>query len=96
MFSITQEERAGILLRLRRIEGQIRGLQRMVEVEAPCHDIFTQVGAVTAALKKAGMTMIEAHMEKCLAEMGQKAAAGKKRESLRDLQKAMSRYIGWA
>jgi DNA-binding FrmR family transcriptional regulator len=68
----------------------------MVEAEAPCPEVLTQVGAVTAALKKVGMTMIESHMEKCLEEVVQKATENKQREILRDLQKAMSRYIGWA
>ncbi len=40
-----------VLLRLKRIEGQVRGLQRMVEEETPCADILTQVSAVTAAMK---------------------------------------------
>lgn len=90
------EERASILLRLRRIEGQIRGLQRMVEEEAPCSEVLTQVGAVSAAIKKVGMTMIASHMEKCLAEVAQKSDGDKQRETFLDLQKAMSRYIGWA
>ncbi len=90
------EQRSNILLRLRRIEGQVRGLQRMVEEEAPCSEVLTQVGAVTAALKKVGMVMIGTHMEKCLAEMAQKTDGNKQRETLRDFQKAMARYIGWA
>ena len=90
------EERASILMRLRRIEGQIRGLQRMVEEEAPCAEVLTQAGAVAAALRKVGMAMISSHMEKCLAEVAQKSGGNKQRETLQDLQKAMSRYIGWA
>ena len=90
------EPRSNILLRLRRIEGQIRGLQRMVEEEAPCPEVLTQVGAVTAALKKVGMAMIESHMGKCVAEVVPKPAGNKQRETLRHLQKAMSRYIDWA
>ena len=60
------EERKDVLLRLRRIEGQIRGLQRMVEEEVPCADILTQVAAVTAAVKKVGTVVLKAYMEKCL------------------------------
>ena len=90
------EQRSNILLRLRRIEGQVRGLQRMVEEEVPCPEVLTQVGAVTAALKKVGMVMIATHMEKCVAEGVEKASGNKQRETLRDLQKAMSRYISWA
>ena len=46
--------RRQIINRLKRIEGQIRGLEKMIENETPCLDILTQVSAVTAAIKKAG------------------------------------------
>ena len=46
------EHRKNVLNRLRRIEGQIRGLERMVEQEAPCADVLTQLHAATAAMKK--------------------------------------------
>ncbi len=89
------EQRANILMRLRRIEGQIRGIQRMMQEGAPCPEVLTQVGAVTAALKKVGMVLIATHLEKCMAEMAQ-TSGNKHGDTLRDFQKAMSRYIGWA
>ena len=51
-----------VLLRLRRIEGQIRGLQRMVEKGIPCPDILAQVAAVTAAVKKVGTVIVQTYM----------------------------------
>ncbi len=89
------ERKSDVLMRLKRIEGQLRGLQRMVEGEVPCSEVLTQVAAVTAAIKRAGMVIIQSHMEECLQKVVQKAGS-KERETLKDFQKAMSRYIDWA
>ena len=80
-----------ILLRLRRIEGQIRGIQKMVESDLPCVDILTQVAAATAAIKGVGKIAVQTYMAKCLEERPEK-----KKETLRDLQKVISQYIDWA
>jgi DNA-binding FrmR family transcriptional regulator len=90
-----EREKKDILLRLRRIEGQLRGLQRMVEGEVPCADILTQVAAVTAAIKKVGMVVVKTYMEDCLGKT-QRGPTAKKGESIEDFQKAVSRYIDWA
>jgi len=84
-----------VLARLRRIEGQIRGLQRMVEEEVPCPDILTQVAAVTAAIKKVGTHIVHTYMEECM-EKTQKQGGIKQGETLKDFHKAISRYIDWA
>lgn len=55
-----------ILTRLRRIEGQIRGLQRMVEEQKDCEAILTQLMAARAALDKAGLSIVEHHLDECL------------------------------
>ena len=89
------EAKANVLMRLRRIEGQMRGLQRMVEEEAPCSEILTQVGAVTAAIKRAGTVMVHSYMEECLEKGFPKGPDGQ-REVLKDFQKAVARYIDWA
>ena len=83
------------LMRLRRIEGQVRGLQKMVENEAPCADILTQVAAVTAATKRVGRVVVQASMEECL-EKSRKGPGMEMSESLRNIQKAISQYIDWA
>ncbi len=88
-------ERKDVLLRLRRIEGQIRGLQRMVEKELPCADILTQVAAVTAAVKKVGTVVVKTYLEECL-DKTHRPPGSKGTETLRDFQKAVSRYIDWA
>lgn len=90
-----EREKKDVLLRLRRIEGQLRGLQRMVEEGIPCTDILTQVAAVTAAIKKVGMVVVKTYMEECL-DKRKKEPIAKREEALKDFQKAVSRYIDWA
>jgi len=82
-------ERKKILDRLRRIEGQIRGLQRMVESEAPCADVLTQVSAATSAIKNTGIAIINVYMRKCIDDVAQDPD-----KNLDDFQKALARYIG--
>jgi DNA-binding FrmR family transcriptional regulator len=54
--------------RLRRIEGQVRGLQRMVEEDKYCIDILTQVSAVTKALQAVSLGLIDQHLKHCVAD----------------------------
>ena len=56
------------LRRLKNIEGQVRGLQRMVEEEQYCVDILTQVAAARAALKSVGLMVLRRHIETCVAD----------------------------
>ena len=86
-----ENERRKILERLRRIEGQIRGLQRMIEREAPCIDVLTQVSAVTSAMKKMGNTIIQANMVRCMSQYGGVTGKG-----MEDFQVALTRYIDLA
>jgi DNA-binding FrmR family transcriptional regulator len=54
--------------RLRRIEGQVRGLQRMVDEDAYCVDILTQVAAVQTALEQVAVNVLDAHVRNCVAD----------------------------
>ena len=54
------------LKRLRRVEGQVRGLQRMVEEDAYCIDVLTQVSAVTKALQAVSLGLLEDHVGHCV------------------------------
>ncbi|MFI7615313.1 transcriptional regulator [Nonomuraea terrae] len=58
----------GQLRRLRRIEGQVRGLQRMVEDDKYCIDVLTQVSAATSALQSVAISLLEDHLAHCVAE----------------------------
>jgi DNA-binding FrmR family transcriptional regulator len=51
--------------RLRRIEGQVRGLQRMVDEEAYCVDVLTQISSVVSALERVGTILLKDHVEHC-------------------------------
>jgi CsoR family transcriptional regulator, copper-sensing transcriptional repressor len=62
------ENKADYLRRLRRIEGQIRGLQRMVDDDTYCIDILTQVSAATRALQAVALGLLEEHLAHCVAE----------------------------
>ena len=61
-------DKAALLSRLRRIEGQIRGLQRMVDEDTYCIDVLTQVAAVTKALQAVSLGLLEDHLSHCVAE----------------------------
>jgi DNA-binding FrmR family transcriptional regulator len=56
------------LRRLKNIEGQVRGLQRMLEGEKYCVDILTQISAVRAALNSVGMVILRRHIDTCVAD----------------------------
>jgi DNA-binding FrmR family transcriptional regulator len=72
------------LQRLRRIEGQVRGLQRMVEEDKYCIDILTQVSAATKALQSVALGLMEDHLAHCVAQAaaeGGDVASAKVREA---------------
>lgn len=64
----TEVERKNIINRLNRIEGQVRGIKRMVEEDAYCIDILTQVAAVNAALNSFNKVLLEEHIKNCVTE----------------------------
>ncbi len=57
-----------IASRLRRIEGQVKGIQRMLEEGRPCEDVITQVMAARAALDKVALSVMAEHMEECITD----------------------------
>jgi DNA-binding FrmR family transcriptional regulator len=59
-------DKAQLLTRLRRIEGQVRGLQKMIDEEQYCVDVLTQVSSVMAALQRVGMIVLEDHIQGCV------------------------------
>jgi DNA-binding FrmR family transcriptional regulator len=68
--------------RLRRIEGQVRGLQRMVEDDKYCIDILTQLSSVQAALRAVGMGVLDDHVRHCVRESIERGDAEAKIEEL--------------
>ena len=91
MHGYTQDKDA-YLKRLRRIEGQVRGLQRMVEEDVYCIDVLTQVSAATRALQAVALGLLEDHLGHCVTqaiEQGGPAAEDKVREAA----EAISRLV---
>ena len=62
------DDKQAVLKRLRRIEGQIRGLQRMVEEDTYCIDVLTQVSAATKALESVALELLDDHLAHCVRE----------------------------
>ena len=62
------DDKEAILKRLRRIEGQVRGLQRMVEDDRYCIDVLEQVSAATRALQSVALALLDDHMAHCVAD----------------------------
>ncbi len=64
-FSLDEREKE-LLLRLKKIEGQVRGIQKMVDEKRYCVDILNQIAAVKAALNKVGLNILEKHTHGCV------------------------------
>ena len=77
--------------RLRRIEGQVRGLQRMVDEDQYCIDILTQVNSVTSALKAVAMGLLDEHVRHCVRESIER---GEGDEKMEELMSAVARFAG--
>jgi CsoR family transcriptional regulator, copper-sensing transcriptional repressor len=77
--------------RLRRIEGQVRGLQRMVEEETYCVEILTQIASIVSASEKVALILLEDHVEHCVREAiedGEKVD-----ENVAELNAAVERFL---
>jgi DNA-binding FrmR family transcriptional regulator len=86
-----QADAKAIHNRLRRIEGQVRGLQRMVDEDAYCIDVLTQVAAVQTALEQVAVNVLDAHVRGCVA--GAVAGDGAEAdEKLDELMAAVRRF----
>ena len=89
------ERGAGIdplVRRLRRIEGQVRGLQKMVEQRRYCVDILTQIEAVTAALGRVQDQILESHLNHCVADALEGEDHGVRREKVDEVVTLLKKY----
>lgn len=86
------ENKEAHLARLRRIEGQIRGIQRMVAEDKYCIDILTQVSAATSALESVALGLLDEHLHHCVAHA---VAAGgdEANEKLDEASRAIARLV---
>ncbi len=78
-----------ITKRLKKIEGQIRGIQKMVNEDKPCEDILIQIGAVKSALHKTGQAILEGHMHHCVLDA---IKEGNEEEAIDDLMSALNQF----
>ena len=88
-YSDTKQEH---LKRLRRIEGQIRGLQRMVEADQYCIDVLTQVSAATRALQSFSLGLLDEHMSGCVLDAAAKGGEDAE-QKIREASDAIARLV---
>jgi DNA-binding FrmR family transcriptional regulator len=88
---IKAKDKEKIQNRLRRIEGQVRGVQRMVDEEAYCVDVLTQIGSVVSALEKVGTLLLKDHVEHCVRESIEKGEGAD--EKIGELTEAVERFL---
>lgn len=78
--------------RLHRVEGQVRGIERMVEEDRYCIDILTQIGAVTTALESLGFRILDEHVKHCVAGALASGDAAEADEKAAELLEAVHRF----
>jgi DNA-binding FrmR family transcriptional regulator len=84
------DEKQALLDRLRRIEGQVRGVHRMVQDDTYCIDVLTQIAAATRALQAVAVGLLEGHLAHCVVDA---ARAGDPTEKVREASEAIARLV---
>ncbi|MGC5583177.1 metal-sensitive transcriptional regulator [Ornithinimicrobium sp. W1665] len=82
---------AAIQVRLHRVEGQVRGISRMIEEDAACIDILTQVAAATRALQSVALLLLDDHLHQCLHQPGDDHRV--REERVQDAARAIARLV---
>ncbi len=83
-------DKKSLLNRLKRIEGQVKGIQRMIIEEKYCFDVLTQIAAIRAAINKVGIIMLENHTRNCLSEA---INTEQQEEKLEELIKVVMKFV---
>ena len=86
------DDKQALLARLRRAEGQVRGIARMVDEDVYCIDILTQVSAATKALESVALTLLEDHLGHCVAQATAQGGPFAE-EKLREANAAIARLV---
>jgi DNA-binding FrmR family transcriptional regulator len=86
------DDREALVNRLHRIEGQVRGIERMVEDDRYCIDILTQISAVTTALESVGLRILDSHVNHCVAGALASGDPDSAREKTQELMQAVERF----
>jgi len=85
----TKGEKQAVINRLKRIEGQIRGIQKMIEEDRYCMDILVQISAVQSALKNVGYSITERHIQHCVSDA---IKQGDGKESIEELMQVLKQF----
>lgn len=86
-----QAEQQALVNRLRRIEGQVRGIQRMIAEDRYCVDILQQMAAITAGLQEVSLIVLQSHIEGCVSEA---IRSGEEDELIEELMNAIRNGVG--
>jgi len=84
------EERKKIQTRLKKIEGQVRGVQKMIDNESSCSEVLIQIAAIKSAVNKVGTIIFEKHAQKCLKNSFE---GYEETESVEELMDILSKFI---
>jgi CsoR family transcriptional regulator, copper-sensing transcriptional repressor len=87
---VRSDDKEALVKRLKRVEGQVRGLEQMIEDERYCIDVLTQIGAIEAALDKVALGLIDDHTRHCVIH----ADAEERTEKVDELVAALGRFVG--
>ena len=91
--SLTEEMRKDMLSRLKKIEGQARGIRGMVEKDGNCTDILIQISALSSAARRLGMIILEGCIKDCASSIPQIRDEADVRVKVDDMTKAINRFI---
>jgi len=89
---LKDDAREKVLGRLRKVAGQVAGIQRMVEEDRYCVDVLNQVAAVEGALDRVGHLILASHVETCVASALQSGKPRERREKLDELLEVFARF----
>jgi DNA-binding FrmR family transcriptional regulator len=87
------QDKEVLVKRLHRIEGQVRGLERMIDEDRYCVDILTQIAAVKTALEQVGAKLLEGHVNHCVHDAIASGDAGAADEKTAELLDAVQRFV---
>ena len=86
------DEKAAIVRRLHRIEGQVRGIERMVEDDRYCIDILDQISAISTALERVGLRILDGHVNHCVSDALRSGDPDAARAKTDELLQAVERF----
>ncbi|WP_073200360.1 metal-sensing transcriptional repressor [Gracilibacillus kekensis] len=85
----SKNEKQAMVNRLKRIEGQVRGIQKMIEEDRYCVDVLVQISAINAALNKVGFSVTERHIKHCVSDA---ILSGDGEETIEELMDVMKQF----